>query len=243
MNGQQTIELKKAGTHPLNRFGANRKEDNSIAERYLNYVMQQATQNSNKDMQLPGGVRRSASRRSIPYQLAPRGKTQVVPDSLTFAWTGMPAAEAYRLKLYGPEQEELMTFTVEDTMLSLALGDLLSKTGTCYYWSVAPRNFQTQLELPKQCFRPLPKQKADRIRAELAQLTRQWERPYSAADYALLASFYQQHNLQERALQAYHHCLRAAPNVQTYEQLYAYFLYDSGLKQLARQHRPQQAER
>lgn len=224
-NNARTFELKKPGSYPMQQLSAGaRTASSSVTSRYLDYVVNRSTSNKlGNNMSNLGAVERSMA----PVQVGPRQGMIADAKAGTFRWQKQPGTQRYILTLSDEDGNELLKEEVTDTVATLDLTKLNLKPGTNYYWKVANARL-TGMPSDELWFQVLSAEKEAEIKTAEVELATASEEK-SAVSYIVLAQFYQENKLNEKAQAAYEEGIRLAPDVREYKLMYAEFLNGIGL--------------
>lgn len=154
----------------------------------------------------------------------------LLDSKVDFSWYKYPNTKEYTFSLTDRNGKVITRTNVKDTTITLDADKLGILKDNCYYWYVTA-NDKTSDEY---CIVWMSDNLAAEIKSSLKNIEGDLGTKKDAMDYIILASFYEEYNLMDRAVKAYQESINLAPGVKDYKKLYASYLDRIGLTSEAR---------
>lgn len=237
----KALELRKEGNYSISELSKNINLSTSgISQRFANYVLKEISKVDNnnfsgsitKQMAITGAVERSTSDYAIQINM-PKN-TNLIDTVVTLAWQKIKDTDLYLITLSDKFAKIVFTRELTDTVFSLNVKNLNLEPEDYYYWSVASKN-NPKLISSEYTLNILSMKTQRALNDTLDVLARELGDNKSAISNLILASFYEQHKIMNRAMDSYKEAIRLEPNSDDYKKAFALFLIRNGLFDQARQ--------
>lgn len=230
VNGTKTYELKKVGVVTMNQLSAGGTGSSSVMSKYVDYVVNRSTSNKlGNNMSNLGAVERSVA----PTPLAPR-LGNVAEENVRFTWRKQQGAKSYFFVISDIEQKRLVEQTVTDTFVVVNLKEAKVEPGEFYFWKVSSTNMKGMMS-DDVAFQLLTPQKRQEITKAVKEMKAEMGTEENAINYMVLASYYQDQGVNDKAMESYQKAILLEPNVKEYKLMYAEFLQKINLNGLAKE--------
>lgn len=251
-DGGRTVELKNSGTYSaaaLSKDIKSKKDD--LSKRLTKYVTEQISSADDllsgsdyrNSMKITGSVERgitsegqtnykdaAGSRQddilnnnNIIIVKSPR-KTNILNSIVTFQWHPLPDVKDYAISLHDRFDREILTKTVSDTTISINLYDFNLEKNVYYFWNVSSAN-NKKIKSEDCAFLILPDEKVSAMNEDLSVIRDDYLKDNSSLGKIILATFYQENNLNIDAMNSYEEAIKQSPDVDEFKKLYDIFLY------------------
>jgi hypothetical protein len=232
LNNSKTYELKQSGTYTLSRLvpAGTTAEKNSVTGKYVDYVVNRS--NSNKagsNMSNLGAVERSMA----PLPLTPR-TSKVIESEVKFAWRSQSGAPSYYFQIADQDGNVIYSTEVKDTFIVVDVTPMNLTTNQCYWWQLASTKMKGMMS-DELCFQMASTTDRAAIQKAAEEIRTNSEDPNSAICNIFLAQYYQEQQVNDKAMEAYEAAIAAQPNVDGYRKIYAEFLSSIGLASYAKE--------
>jgi hypothetical protein len=230
VNGTKTYELKKVGVVTMNQLSAGATGANGVMSKYVDYVVNRSTSNKlGNNMSNLGAVERSVA----PTPMAPR-LGNVAEETVRFTWRKQQGAKSYFFVISDIEQKRLVEQTVTDTFVVVNLKEAKVEPGEFYFWKVSSSNMKGMMS-DDVAFQMLTPQKRQEIAKAVKEMKTEMGTEETAIGYMVLASYYQDQGVNDKAMEAYEKAIRLEPSVKEYKLMYAEFLQKINLNGYAKE--------
>ena len=149
----------------------------------------------------------------------------LIDPAVNFSWYKNPDAQVYTFSLTDRFNNVIYEKNTSDTSLSLNLDDVGIEKGKCYYWHVSSGGSKSD----EQCIYRMEDRMASEIDDSLKVMRKGFGKHISPVDCLIMASFYEEFNIMNKADDAYQKALELAPQVDDFKKLYALYLRRIGL--------------
>jgi hypothetical protein len=161
------------------------------------------------------------------YIQAKLPRTSYVIDSvLTFNWYKNPNVVVYEFEIIDINNSVFYSSKTSDTSISLNLNNSGLKHGINYYWYVKSENISSD----QYCINWMTDREQERVVEDIEPINETLEIGKNAASLMILASYYEDENIMNRAVESYQEALNLEPGVKGYKTLYARYLSRIGLE-------------
>jgi hypothetical protein len=250
-DGGRTVELKNSGTYSVSTLSKDIKsKKDDLSKRLTKYVAEQigsaddllSSNDYRNSMKITGSVERgltteaqtnykdvAGSRQddilanNIITIKSPR-KTNIMNSIITLQWQRAKDVKEYTVSLHDRFDREILTKKVADTIISINLYDFNLEKNVYYFWSVASSNNQ-KIKSDDCAFLILPDEKVAAMKEDLTTIKEDYLKDNSSLGKIVLATFYQENNLNIEAMNSYEEAIKQSPDVDEFKKLYEVFLY------------------
>ncbi|MGA2298103.1 MAG: hypothetical protein ABSG15_11200, partial [FCB group bacterium] len=136
----------------------------------------------------------------------------------------------YTFNLMDRKDNSIYKVQTSDTALVLNLQNLKIETSKNYYWYVTGNNDEKS---DQYCIYLMNESEIKDVNDELESIVGN-KNQENAITKLILASFYEDENIMNLAIKSYREALVIAPDVPSYKNLYAQYLYRIGLQEEAK---------
>ncbi len=231
MNGSKTFEVKKVGVVTMSQLSAGATTGaSSVTSKYVDYVVNRSTTNKvSNNMSNLGAVERSVA----PVALSPR-QGKVMDEKTRFTWRKLPGAKSYYFVLSDIEQRKIYEVVTEDTFAYVSLAQYKIEPGEFYFWKIA-NSAMKGMASDDISFQVLTPEKRSEIAKNVKEMKSEIGSEETAIGYIVMASYYQDQDINDRAMESYEKAIKLNPEVKEYRQMYAEFLVKINLNGLAKE--------
>ena len=160
------------------------------------------------------------------YIYAKLPRTSYVIDSvLTFDWYKNPNVSVYEFKIIDINNNEVYTTKTSDTSVTINLDNAGLKPGINYYWYVKSGDISSD----QNCINRMTERQKEQVREDTEPIKETMESGKDAAALMILAAYYEDANIMNRAVDSYREALDIEPGVKGYKTLYGRYLSRIGL--------------
>jgi len=171
----------------------------------------------------------SSNSKSYIKAILPRNSYIVEPE-VTFSWYKNQNVKKYTFNLMDRKDNSIYKVQTSDTALVLNLQNLKIETSKNYYWYVTGNNDEKS---DQYCIYLMNESEIKDVNDELESIVGN-KNQENAITKLILASFYEDENIMNLAIKSYREALVIAPDVPSYKNLYAQYLYRIGLQEEAK---------
>jgi tetratricopeptide (TPR) repeat protein len=230
LNNQKTFELKRVGEYTLGSLTAGQGTSSSVTSKYVDYMASRSTSSKlGNNMSNLGAVERSMA----PTPLSPRN-ANLAEEVAKFRWRKQSGARSYIFELKDIDGNTILNRRVDDTTLVVDLARFRMRPTDCYYWRVANAKLPG-MRSDEMCFRMLTPEKRLEATKAVSELKAETCVEESALCNIMMANYYQDQDMNDKALDAYERALVLAPDVKEYRLMFAEFLAKVGLNSYAKE--------
>jgi hypothetical protein len=219
------LEVKDVGVHKVMDLALRIKASTNVLQKYTDFILSSKTNNSNS-MTATGAVHRGTGEIKV---FLPKAKHAIVfSDEISIAWARDEATKAYVVRFSSMFGDELDSFEVQDTTLSIDLGKSKFKNEDNIVVNIASKD-DSQVSSDNFILKKLSSGDKKRLSASMAEMSA-LNREESALHMLYLASFYEENALLIDASTAYQQAIRLAPDVPYYQEAFGKFVVRNSLK-------------
>lgn len=232
------IEIKNSGNYTVQKLitQATGKKSNDVTKKFTTYIIDEMTKSDDKsgagykgNMKTLGAVERSVggSKAGIVARL-PRG-TYAIDSKLDFSWYPKSGVKLYNFSLKNAEGKEVFKKAVSTTNLTVNLDEIKMNRGECYNWSVSSDNAKSD----DFCVMRMTVEDLKQVNNDISQINSEVGKNPGSIGHLVLASYYEEKNIVNRAISSYQQALKLSPNVDNYKKFYSLYLSRLGLNEEA----------
>ncbi len=225
------VEVKNSGNYSVQKLVAQATTKKSnVTKKFTDYIVgelsksddQVGKDNYRKDMETMGAVERGSSK-GLTAKL-PRS-SYTLDNKMDFSWYKKEGVTTYKFVIKDSEGKKIVDKDVNGTNLTIDLAQYKMKKGDCYNWSVSSNGASTE----EYCILKFGDNEAKQVNQELTEIQTEIGKNPGAVGQLILASFYEEKNIVNRAVAAYEAAIKISP-IESYKRLYSLYLNRLGLK-------------
>ena len=219
------LEVKDAGPHKVMELASRIKGGSSVLNKYTDFILSAKT-DKQTNLNATGAVHRGPGEIKV---FLPRAQQAIVfNDEIAIAWAKDPGTRVYLVRFNSMFGDELDSFEVRDTTLTIDLNGSKFENEDNIVVSISSKD---DAEISSEDFilkklSPGDKKRLATSLSEMSALTLE----KNALNMLYLASFYEENALLIDASTAYQQAIRLAPHVPDYRDAYQKFVLRNNLK-------------
>ena len=219
------LEVKDPGHHKVMDLASRIKGSTSVLKKYTDFILSSNTNNTNS-LTATGAAHRGPGEIKV---FLPKAEHAIVfNDEISIAWAKDPGTKIYVVRFSSMFGDELNSFEVQDTTLSIDLSTQKFKNEDNIVLNIASRD-DSQLASENFILKKLSAGDKKRLTASLAEMSA-LTREKNALNMLYLAGFFEENALLIDASSAYQQAIRLAPDVPYYREAYDRFVLRNSLK-------------
>jgi hypothetical protein len=219
------LEVRDAGLHKVMDLASRIKANTSVLKKYTDFILSSKTDNTNS-MTATGAAHRGPGEIKV---FLPKAEHAIVfGDEISIAWAKDKETKVYLVRFSSMFGDNLDTFEVPDTTVSIDLGTPKFKNEDNIVVNIASKD-DSELASENFILKRLSAGDKKRLTASLAEMSAV-SREKNALNMLYLASFYEENALLIDASTAYQQAIRLAPDVPYYQEAYDKFVIRNSLK-------------
>ncbi|MCL5029440.1 MAG: hypothetical protein M1480_10555 [Bacteroidetes bacterium] len=227
----KTIELKKVGIYPVQDLANNIKQTNSVSMTYkfADFIYGEVSQkNSHGEiMDVKGAVMRGKESKDQVKLYLPRN-SNIIDTTINFSWYSSGYNTKYYFRLSDKFDRIIYETETTDTLLNIDVSKYNLLEDNHYYWSVVSNKGKDSIS-KEYWFYILPKENVKMINDSLQQILSENDFEESLPCKFILACFYEQHKIFDKALKLFIEINTAKSNIEQYKNEYQSLIYKLGL--------------
>ncbi len=154
----------------------------------------------------------------------------IIDEKIAFSWRSHPEVKEYKLVIKDKDNHTVFSKKLRDTALAVNVQETGIQPGKNYYWKVK----SDKISSSEYCIYRHSEETSPQLFAELKEMKSSYATDRSALNNIIMASFYDEHNIMQRALQCYQRAMKLSSKTKEYQKLYSLYLGRIGLREEAR---------
>jgi len=229
------IEVNKSGNYSVSKLlsKANTKKSD-VTKKFTSFILDELAESDDllssgdlsDDMSTLGATERAFVKNGINIRL-PKS-TYLIDNKIDISWYELKGASSYKFTLRNPDDEVILSKELNSTELSINLDELKVENGECYYWSISADGKDSE----EYCLFRMTTKTISEINNDVQNISNELGKD-AALGQLVLASYYAEKKVVNKAIKAFKTAIEISPDVEKYKFLYAKYLRSLGLEEEA----------
>lgn len=219
------LEVKDAGRHTVVELASRIKGETSVLSKYTDFILSARTDKPS-NLTATGAVHRGPG--EIKVFLPKAQEAIVFNDDISIAWEKDPDVKTYIVRFSSMFGDELASYDVQDTTLSIDLNTQKFKNEDNIVVTIESKD-DSEVASENFILKKLSASDKKRLTASLTELST-LTKDKNALNMLYLGSIYEENALLIDASTAYQQAIRMAPDVPYYREAYNKFVLRNSLK-------------
>lgn len=233
-----TMEQKNSGTYSVKKLASMATAQKSdVTKKFTKYIVSELSSNEDmtsdgdhrKQMKITGSVERAMGKAAGIEAKYPRSSF-FIDKKITFSWYKLESAKEYTFIIKDNAGSKVYEKKVNGTEISLNLDESKMKKGEYYNWHVESNGKSSE---DFSIYRMTDDEIAQ-VNKDVSEIVGDMGKDAGAIGKLVLASYYEEKNIVNRAVSSYEDALKASPEVKNYKKIFAQYLSRIGLQNEAK---------